>query len=487
MYPYPSGAVSTGDNVRVWGVSMLSDPTEVNYYRRGGHPSDLTTIVKDNRGGSNGSSSSVKRPVLVAAIGLRQMPSTATAATAACKSSSSKSLTPQALSTNQEQGYLPFLIVYDVRLDTLVTAKSSRAQSSSNQDSGGGNDKSESQRSTSSDPATLTDPSKLNKKFGGGTQKRRSGGFYAPKVKIRDGIAYSGVCPPNEKAQAPNCIQCIPIFSKFDKLGLCVKIRSILPSTCGRFLIVCLSRSKDEILSNSKIDKTLTRENEDQVSSHVKLMKPDGATSESHSLDDVQASESLNTDFLDTKSSTSGVKDEAGRTGDMILVYSICSTEGQCVTLNEDPHVLLHIRDHSKVPTEVIALPSNAYENECTGDRCRCQCACVTADGSLRVFSVDTLDYTYHLPPTVSAPPYHTLTYCHVLGLERVCVARRDGAIVLVNITRPGDSDSSDEADTLQASLRNTTNLPTVVTEAYNAANKKCNKAAHGTNTSESC
>lgn len=53
-------------------------------------------------------------------------------------------------------------------------------------------------------------------------------------------------------------------------------------------------------------------------------------------------------------------------------------------------------------------------------------------------------------------------------------MCRRDGTVALVNITRPGDSDSSDEADTLQASLQ--TRASTVVLTAD--ADDKTSQAA---------
>lgn len=359
------------DDVRVWGVSLLSDPTEVTFYRRGGHPAELSSLVKE----LNRTSTTVKRPVLVAAVGLRHTVqfggAEAATNTKQCDASDTGSkCLPLSNANVDSDAFVPYLIVYDVKLDTQVSAASEKNSLKSD----------DSTKSTSTDNASRPQPSSQksvvaqNKqsffndvvrsiKKGSGTatemNRRRTGGVSFGKVKTKDDTSGSDCGSSDKKVEAPNCIQCIPIYSKCNSIRLGVNIKFLQPSTCGRFLIVCLAKRKDSECKKS------TNTNSGDIKSTSDTPCDCARSEENHNV----SHETTERENLGQITDQSGALDDCPVTdsepdGDLIIVYSINNTDGACVTLNELPYVTLNTNEPSTMPTNVIAIPSNVSASD---------------------------------------------------------------------------------------------------------------------------
>ena len=484
--------------MRVYGVSVIADPTEVGLYKSGGVSCvSEGNVSKSNSDGDcfSSSKSSINRPAVVTAVGLRT-----SEADDCCN-------------------FLPYLLVYDTNMDTQMASNMSDKQRSggSSSDSNNKSSSSTSKRRgkenkssslhrniASSDIVNLSSSFKSSK-GSGGSSKKWSGAVAVNNNKL------SKECPSaandtstnttsSSSAPAPICTQCIalPLFGKLLKQ----EITSLLPSTCGKFLIVCVALSAEDCCSSTPADCSNAEEqkpnsgvlaqeeyteqqqynsNTDEQNQHQQ-----STCNNPQQMDTTLQKQEITTSDINQHRAVPNVCDSTPSSSNYreghLLVFGIRSSNKGVVTLSDEPLYTRSFSSYLELPTEIISLPSTG----CTAQTCACLCACVCADGAMRVLSVSSLSFTYELFPRTSAlkindsfkkarrakdaatqqgdivehtentsaiqDPYtgsdrfRTVTYCQIVGVERLCVGKSDGTVQLVNINRnDGDSCSSDE------------------------------------------
>lgn len=348
----------------MWGISMLSDPAEVKYYRRGGHPADLNSLVV------GGKEDIIGRPVLVAAVGLRHDGALVgehlhnealdiNASTVAdldvggskhpdasavrrstllgdVASSLEDDAQPQQLPSTDtgevvDDGlagnrFVPYLIVYDVKLDTQVTT-SINNKTDVKVDNGGikkkmGNlncdekiDSSGSHKEMWPGQLVFDELGKVNKMKSASVKKWTNSSLLTSKSKMKDGSINnnnnSDVKSGDKAVPAPTCLQCISLPDKLNSIKFGLKITLMQPTACGKFLMVCLSRPMDASGPDCS-----------SVGGDAQVLTPEGSPWAT------------------------------------LLVYGI-NGGSTTVTLAMKPLVLRHYTEPGLVPTDIIALPSN--------------------------------------------------------------------------------------------------------------------------------
>ncbi|KAK7067356.1 hypothetical protein SK128_014936 [Halocaridina rubra] len=209
-----------------------------------------------------------------------------------------------------------------------------------------------------------------------------------PKYKTKDNVVMSSSEQESKNdlsRKEPKCIQCIPLPHKLNSVKLHLTVDQIIPTPCGEYIVVSLSRSN-------------------------------GSGNSSNS------SGSAPTDSSD--GAVGGVREVYGA----VIVYRIC--RGEVVSLQEEPVNTRLLTAWELVPKKVLMLPPE-YGDGNLG--LSIVAACITADGSVALLCLSTLEFFRHIAPPTGRS-FNNVVYCN--SLERLCISCDDGRVSLVQLRR---------------------------------------------------
>ena len=496
-----SSGVTQG--VEVWAIAMVTDPEEVGFYRGGGLPSDtmaenlnfnMTRAVngawEDKKKLPPGSQLHLdlrlSRPVVVVAAGLRFDPalrgskSAKTKKTVGFSSKAAKNADDSSSRTNSgrdcedaEIGRLvPFLVVYDMHIDTSLTSVYGLSQVIKFNSDDDKKDDLSNKRKRGESPSVNIPSKDSSKNWPGGGLAKNCGAGGTIKTKSTTAPTSSLVAPPKDGKKSvpkPSCFQCIPLPNKATSIKLGMAVSKMVLSPCGRFLVVCLSQSKEALLKEHN--------------------------------DDIEASSSPRQSVEESTESDSAKDGALGRQKDMLLVYSVLGGPGGVIVkIVESPCIQHFYESAGKVPVDIIDLPvsQSPHLRECSEELgCHCLFASACIDGVLRIFSIrghETSVEQEMLPPPATpndsadrvsgssdeemgkgsatcldlslagiekpsskemALPrvvpdelkFTRLVFCHVLGLDRLSACQQNGSMILINLSKPEELDTSGDED----------------------------------------
>ncbi|XP_069180397.1 baculoviral IAP repeat-containing protein 6 isoform X6 [Procambarus clarkii] len=239
------------------------------------------------------------------------------------------------------------------------------------------------------------------------------GSTSASKSKAKDNQVTPEPQSKNGLKKEPKCIQCIPLPHKLNSIKLRLTVNQIVPTTCGEYVVVTLSRS-------------------------------DGSASSS-------CSGSVPTDTSD--GAVGGVREVFGA----IIVYRVCQGS-EVVVLQEEPVNTKLLTSYEFVPKKLLLLPPEFSDNDCGINGVA---ACITMDGSLRLLSLSTLEFFHGVAPP-SSRHFNNVVYCN--SLERLCVSCDDGRVNLIQLRK--ETEMGKEPDTTASSTTSAASVPSTAAPA---------------------
>ncbi|CAL4125472.1 unnamed protein product, partial [Meganyctiphanes norvegica] len=336
---------------------------------------------------------------------------------AAIESESAESLCDQTIVstsslTTTQQNFVPYLLVYD--LNVMMPQSSSSNKITTKSSKQGGPKKSTVKVGTFGQPNIMTypktkhlwsdplaneiemffaPPNMFVKNKNGNTQVGGTG-TTSSKSKTKENQVTADIESKNDVKKEPKCIQCIPLPHKLNSVKLHLTVEKILPSNCGEYIIVTLSRGR----------------NIHSLGSHN--------CNNSSIINNISGNSNGNVVVNDMEDSNeggggSGVVAESSGPREVygaVFVYRVVRGIGDVVTLQEDPVSTKLINNYDRVPTELLLLPPEY--GELGNDRINDVAVCLCNDGSLRLFSLSAMEFIYHIPSPADRP-FTNIVYCN--------------------------------------------------------------------------